>query len=350
MGTDRLTHRLPWHGHLVSSLVLDGIRAGKDQWQSLWPCGPTPGTPGALALAVVCVALATAVHISFGLVRSEAVVFAPYYAATLFAALLGGGTAGFLAMTMGGIVAYSLFAPAEWNAAPFTVENLQNWALYGFSSAAILWAAVSHRGLVQRLREEQQKRQLLNDELAHRLGNSFAGVQAVVNQSLASDNELRGTINARIAALAATNALLCKSDWQVASLKEILAGEFCPYDPSRVSLCGEDVQCPSRTAIMLALVVHELTTNAVKHGALSTSNGRIGVSWQAIGGRLTIDWVERGGPVLAPPTWRGFGSKLLQSAIRGFDGDVETSFEPKGLRCRISLLMPDSAVQSPACN
>ena len=74
-----------------------------------------------------------------------------------------------------------MFAPAEWSAAPFAAENLQNWVLYGASSAAILWAAVSHRGLVQRLREEQQKRQLLNDEMAHRLGNLFAGVQAIVN-------------------------------------------------------------------------------------------------------------------------------------------------------------------------
>jgi len=81
-------------------------------------------------------------------------------------------------------------------------------------------------GLVQRLREEQQKRQLLNDEMAHRLGNSFAGVQAIVNQSLAGEKELRETINARIAALAATNALLSESDWQVASLKEVLAGMF----------------------------------------------------------------------------------------------------------------------------
>jgi two-component sensor histidine kinase len=350
MDTDRLTHRLPWRGHLLSSLLRDGIRTGKDRWQSLWPCELTPGTPGSLALASVCVALATAVHIAFGLVRSETVVFAPYYAATLFAALLGGATAGVLAMTVGGIVAYSLFAPAEWSAAPFTVENLQNWALYGLSSAAILSAAVSHRGLVQRLREEQRKRQLLNDELAHRLGNSFAGVQAIVNQSLAGDKELRATINARIAALAATNALLSKSDWQAASLKEILAGELRPYDPSRVRFCGEDVPCPSCAAIMLALVVHELTTNAVKHGALSNASGRIDVSWQSTGGRLTMDWVEGGGPMPVPATRRGFGSKLLQSAMCGFDGQVETNFEPTGLRCRISLRMTDSPMQSPARN
>jgi two-component sensor histidine kinase len=339
MVTDRLTHRR--RGHLLSSLVRDGIRAGKVKWQSLWPCGLAPGTPGALALAAVCVVLATAVHIAFGLVRSETVVFAPYYAATLFAALLGGGTAGVLAMALGGIVAYSLFAPAEWNSAPLNVENLENWALYGASSAAILWAAVSHRGLVQRLREEQQRRQLRNDELAHRLGNSFAGVQAIVNQSLAGEKELRETINARIAALAATNAMLSKSDWQGASLKEILLGEFRPYDPSRVRLCSEDVQCSSRAAIMLALVVHEPTTNAVKHGALSNAKGRIDVSWQGTGGRPTMDWVESGGPKPVPTTRRGFGSKLLQSAMCGFDGQVETSFEPSGLRCRISLRMTD---------
>jgi two-component sensor histidine kinase len=350
MNTDRLFGHLPRRGQLPSALLRHGIRAGGRLWQSSWPWGLTPGTPGALALAATCVAAATAVHISFGLIRSETVVFAPYYAATLFAALLGGGTAGFLAMTLGGIVAYWLFAPTEWSTAFLTAENLENWALYGSSSAAILWAAVSHRGLLQRLREEQYKRQLLNDELAHRLGNSFAGVQAIVNQSLPDEKGLRETINARIAALAATNALLSKSNWQAASLKEILGGELRPYDPSRIGLCGEDVQCPSRAAIVLALVVHELTTNAVKHGALSTAHGRIDVSWQSTDGYLTMDWVESCGPMVVHPTRRGFGSKLLQSAMRGFDGNVETRFEPSGLRCRLSLLMADIPCARRTCN
>jgi two-component sensor histidine kinase len=335
------TRRPALHGHLIASLVRDAMVASAKGWRSIWPWGLAPGSPGAFAFAAACVAAATAVHIAFGLVRPETVIFAPYYAATLVAVLLGGGAAGLLAMVLGGIVASWLFAPPPWSGALITPENLENWALYGSSSVVILRAAVSYRGLLQRLREEQRKRQLLNEELAHRLGNTFASVQAIVNQSLAGEKELRERINARLAALAATNALLVKSDWQTASLMGILIGEFTPYDPSRIRVRGEDVQCPSCVAAMVALVIHELTTNAAKHGALAKPDGCIDLSWQIVERRLTMHWVESGCTNLAPPTRRGFGTRLLQSAVRGFQGHIETSFDPTGLRCKIFLPLPE---------
>jgi two-component sensor histidine kinase len=307
----------------------------------MWPWGLSPGSPRAFAFAATCVAVATVFHISVGTVRPETVVFAPYYAATLVAALLGGAAAGILAMILGGVIAYWLFAQANWDVALFTVNNLDNWVLYGGSSVVILWAAVSYRSLLQWLREEQRKRQLLTDELAHRLGNTLATVQAVVNQSLASETELREKISARLAALAATNDLLFKSDWQTVSLRDILIGEFRPYGSSRIHWEGEDVQCPSQVVMLLALITHELTTNAVKYGALSKPDGRIDVSWQNVDGRLTIHWVESGNLLLTPPTRKGFGTKLLSSAIRRFHGQVETRFEPSGLNCTISLALPD---------
>jgi two-component sensor histidine kinase len=270
------------------------------------------------------------------------VVFAPYYAATLVATLLGGGAAGILAMILGGATAYWMFAQTEWRVALFTLQNLDNWALYGASSVIILWAAVSYRRLLLRLRDEQQKRQLLHDELAHRLGNTLAIVQTVLNQSLATQNEVREKINARLAALAATNDLLFKSDWQCASLRDILISEFKPYDPLQVHWDGEDVQCPSQTATVLALIIHELTTNAAKYGALSKPDGRINISWHNVDGRLTIEWVESGSLAITPPLRKGFGTKLLYSAIRGCHGQVETSFPPTGLVCKLSLIVPET--------
>jgi diguanylate cyclase len=153
---------------------------------------------------------------------------------------------------------------------------------------------------------------------------------------------LREKINARITALAATNDLLFKSDWQYAFLKDILISEFKPYDFAQVHWDGEDVQCPSQTATVLALIIHELTTNAAKHGALSKSDGRIDISWRNVDDRLTIQWVESGSLALSPPMRKGFGTKLLYSAIKACHGEVETSFPPTGIVCKFSLIMPET--------
>jgi two-component sensor histidine kinase len=339
MNTDRLTLR----GQPFNSAVRNAVRASLRRWRSVWPWGLSPGSPDALALAAICVGAATAIHFSISLVRPASVVFAPYYAATLVAALLAGGAAGVLAMIVGGVVAYWLFAPAQWTLAPLALANVDNWVLYGASSVLILWAALSYRGLLQRLRDEQHKRQLLNEELAHRLGNILASTQTILNQSLAHDRELRDRVGARLAALAATNDLLLESDWQSASLHDILIGELRPYDSARVRWRGEDVRCPSQSALLLALVFHELTTNAAKYGALSKPEGSIEIWWQHVGARLTLHWIESLDLRLAPPTRKGFGSKLLESAIQGLHGEIETIFAPSGLRCKISLILRPAA-------
>jgi len=310
-------------------------------WQTIWLKGLDARSPKAFAFALACVAAATAVHVVIGLVRPDTVVFAPYYAATLVATLVGASAAGSFAMLSGGAIAYLFFAPPEWRFALLRLD-LVNWALYGTSSAVIIWAAVSYRGLVQRLREEQHQRQLLNGELAHRLRNTLANVQTILNQSLAGERELREKINARLTALAATNDLLVFSGWRTASLNDILAGEFRPYDPARVAWRGEEIQCPAEAATMLALMIHELATNAAKYGALSRPDGRIDIAWHREDRMLVLDWVESGDLEVVPPKRQGFGTRLLNSAARGFNGTVETKFLPHGFCCKISLLLPEA--------
>jgi two-component sensor histidine kinase len=318
---------------------LTGRRASS--WQTIWLTGLGARSPQAFAFALACVALATAVHLLIGLVRPDTVVFAPYYAATLIATLVGGSEAGGLAVLVGGAIAYTCFAPPEWKFALLRLD-LVNWALYGTSSAVIVWAAASYRGLVQRLREEEHKRELLNRELAHRLRNTLASVQSILNQSLAGEQELLEKIKARLTALAATNDLLVDSGWRTASLKDILIEEFKPYDLTRIAWRGEEVQCPAEAATMLALMIHELATNAVKYGALSTPHGRVDIAWRKEERRLILDWDESGNLHLAPPSRKGFGTRLLHSAARAFHGSVETSFRPNGLCCRISLVLPEA--------
>jgi two-component sensor histidine kinase len=310
------------------------------RWHSIWHVGLTRRSGAALFFAVACVGIATAVRIGLGRISPDSAVFAPYYSATLVAALVGGAESGTLAAALGAIAAYYLFIPEDWGLASFRLEQLVSLVLYGTSSLVIIWAAQSYRGLLQRLRATEATRELLNRELVHRIKNILANVQGIVGQSLVDQKILRNAINARITALGATNDLLVKSNWHSASLREILIHEFAPYGLSRFQLDGGDVDCPFALAVFLALAVHELTTNAVKYGALSTPDGRIDIAWTNVSGQLTLEWAESGGPEPTVTTREGFGTTLLRSGARQFDGAVDCCFERTGLRCKLSLFVP----------
>jgi two-component sensor histidine kinase len=180
----------------------------------------------------------------------------------------------------------------------------------------------------------------------HRIKNMLAGVQAIVSQSLRDRRELLETVSARLAALGATNDLLVRSEWRNAPIRDILVHEFAPYGLSRFELYGEKVDCPHAVAILLALIIHELTTNAAKYGALSTLSGRIRVAWSLVAGRLAVEWVETGGPPATEPVHAGFGSTLLRSGVRQFQGTIERRFEPTGLYCAFSLMLPQEPEQT----
>ena len=316
------------------------VRRGLDWWQSIWGLGLRSGSWSAWAFALGCVAIATLVREGLGLVGPDSALFASYYAATLVAALVAGAAAGTVAAIAGGLVALWLFVPPDWVAAPFVKEQVVGVLTFSISSLVIIWAAESYRGVLFRLREEEGTRRLLNHELDHRIKNILASVQAIVHETLREQPESRDRIGARIAALGATNDLLMRSEWSGASLRKILTGEFAPYGLTRFALDGEDVECPAGAAISLALIVHELTTNASKYGALSRPGGCVDVSWRCQGDRLRLDWIERGGPPSQPPTRSGFGTKLLRRSVRQFDGTVDIQYPPTGLELRLSLRLP----------
>ncbi len=309
-------------------------------WRELWRGGLQPGSLSSLLFALICVVIATIIRIALGELSSASTVFASYYSATLVAALVGGVPAGVLAAFSGAVAGFWLFVPPDWKSHVFDQDQLVSALLFAGSSWVIIWAAKSYRDLLWRLREEQDRRQLLNHELAHRIKNTLAIVQAVAGQTLRDQPAALGKLNNRIAALAATNDLLIKSEWRGAFLREIIAGEFAPYDPARFALSGEDLECPSEIATVLALIFHELTTNAAKYGALSTPHGRVTLSWIKHSDRVKFDWVENGGPPPAASRREGFGATLLRKGLRQFDGAVEMTFAPSGLHCRLSLSLP----------
>jgi two-component sensor histidine kinase len=318
----------------------------RSRWRSVWQTGLPPRSPSALLFAVACVAVATAVRVGLGIISPDSAVFAPYYSATLVAALVGGVESGAVATGLGAVAAYALFVPPEWNLASFRIEQAVSIVLYGTSSVIIIWAAESYRGLLQRLRSEETAIRLLNLELVHRIKNMLAGVQAIVGHSLRDQQELLDTVSARLAALGATNDLLIRSEWRSAPLRDILVREFAPYGLSRFELHGDDIDCPYAVAILLALLIHELTTNAAKYGALSSPSGRVRVAWNVAASRLALEWTEAGGPPAAEPARTGFGSTLLRSGVRQFQGTIERRFDPTGLYCAFSFVIPREPAQT----
>jgi two-component sensor histidine kinase len=312
------------------------------QWRALWLGGLPPRSSFALLFALACVAIATLVRVGLGAISPESAVFAPYYSATLVAALVGGASAGGLAALAGAIAVFCLFVPPDWKSHAFDIEELVSYFLFAGSSLVIIWAANSYRGLLRRLREEQNTRQLLNHELAHRIGNMLSIVQAMIRQTRRDDPAAFTKLNDRIGALAATSNLLIMSQWRGAAMSAIFDAEFAPYDASRFHLDGEDFECAAELATTLALIFHELTTNAVKYGALSAPQGRIALSWRRHDDRIDFDWVESGGPSPPPPAFRrkGFGTTLVNKGLQLFDGVVDMRFETAGLHCRLSLALP----------
>jgi two-component sensor histidine kinase len=318
------------------------VKLAFGRWRALWHAGLPSRSGFSLVFALACVAVATIVRIGLGAISPASAVFAPYYSATLVAALVGGAAAGGCAAIAGAVAAFWLFVPPDWTSHAFDIEQVVNYVLFAASSLVIIWAANSYRELLLQLREAQERRQLLNYELAHRIKNTLAIVQAVIGQTLSDQPAALDRLNARIAALAATNDLLIDSEWRGASVHQILAGEFAPYDASRFRLDGEDFACPSAVAIMLALVFHELTTNAAKHGALSAAGGTINITWTIRSGRLDLDWIESGGPAPTLSRSAGFGTTLLHKGLQQFDGEVDMDFTPRGLHCKLSLTLPAS--------
>ena len=309
----------------------------------------SPGSAKAYVFATFCVVIASLARWGLGLLSEGILVFPTYYPAVLFAALIGGAGAGTFAAILGGVIGWWAFMPPHFS---FSLTNAQQIGLltYLFASLLIVWGADHHRRLTKRLedeekfrKDEEKFRKLAVDELAHRLKNKLATIQSIISFQLRDDPQIRDAILSRLTALSATDDLIMATQGQGARLRDILSAELRPYEVSRVSMEGPDVLLPSKLALMMALLVHELATNAAKYGALSSSVGNLSIRWSLADARLDLDWRESGGPAVTAPNHRGFGTRLFSRALKQFGGDVEATFATTGLICKLSLVLPESS-------
>jgi PAS domain S-box-containing protein len=189
----------------------------------------------------------------------------------------------------------------------------------------------------------EEARQLLLRELDHRVKNTLSTVQAVVELTLHSSSTLEGfgeTLRGRIAALARMHSAIWRNHGTPIQLRELVELSLAPFgrDNERASMEGDEVSIPPQTAGALGLALHELATNAIRHGALAAAAGRVRVRWNLEHDRLRLEWHESGGPPVSPPAHRGFGSVLIERSIPyELGGRVDLEFAPEGLRCTIAF-------------
>jgi PAS domain S-box-containing protein len=183
--------------------------------------------------------------------------------------------------------------------------------------------------------------QLLLSELNHRVKNTLATVQAIAFQSLgALPSEYFEIFNDRLVALARAHDLLMQRNWEAADLREIVAqavSPLCATGPDgRFAIEGPAVLIPADKAASWSMALHELCTNALKHGAFKSDAGKVKIVWDSSeSGRLRFRWSEHGGPPVTVPKHRGFGSRLIESLGRELAGGASIQFEPDGLICTI---------------
>jgi PAS domain S-box-containing protein len=214
-----------------------------------------------------------------------------------------------------------------------------------------------HSGIavdVTETREAEEIQKLLIKELSHRVKNSLATVQAIANQTsrrTVSKDDFVTTFTARLQSLARAHALLTQSNWQGTDIVDIVREQltFAGHD-SRIVPSGPRIRLSSQYSLQMALVMHELGTNARKYGALSVPGGKLEITWRVsnkVGNLwLLLDWVETGGPPVKTPKSKGFGSALLERSFSA-GGETQVEYRREGLVCKIRLPMEQATQADP---
>jgi two-component sensor histidine kinase len=194
----------------------------------------------------------------------------------------------------------------------------------------------------QQLLEQDAFQRQVSAELAHRLKNQLALVQAIINQTTRTANDpatLGATLRGRIGVLAEAHDLLVHGGTGMTSVEDIVRKAISIYDTRRFTIGGPEVQIADRPAVSLALMLHELGTNAAKYGALSGPAGQVDIRWDVSGGperQFVLSWTERDGPAVVKPEKKGAGSRLIVSGV-GSGSDVRHEFDEDGVLCRLSV-------------
>ena len=200
-------------------------------------------------------------------------------------------------------------------------------------------------------KQAADRQRLMTDELNHRVKNTLAVIQTmatVTSRTATNIAEFSKGFVARIMSLSRTHNILTDGQWEAADLRDILQNELSSFDDdngSRFQLQGPAIRLPPKMAVDFGMIIHELVTNAVKHGSLSRAEGSLEVRWaistQGANPSVELEWIERHGPQIKKPNKLGFGSRLIQGLVtESFRGHVNFDFAADGLRCSLRFSAP----------
>ena len=222
-------------------------------------------------------------------------------------------------------------------------------------AGATIGAVVAISDIEHRKRAEAQQ-DILHHELGHRLKNTLALVQAIATQTLRNVTDLdaaRDALSARLVAMGKAHDILLSGESESAGMEAVLRGALSIHDdggPQRFRLSGPDLAVGPKAALSLALMAHELATNAIKYGALSTQEGSVVLSWAVERGggangthepgteaTIALLWREQGGPPVAEPSRKGFGTRLIERGLVGaIGGTVRLAYPETGVTCTVT--------------
>jgi PAS domain S-box-containing protein len=211
-----------------------------------------------------------------------------------------------------------------------------------FAEGKVVGVAAVHRDMTDRRHYEEHMAFTMR-ELSHRTKNMLAVVQGLTHMIArrsdsieAFETRLRGCIQA----LAYSHDLLVQHDWEGATLEELLRvqlGSFGGLDSGRILAQGPEVFLQPQAMQSLGLILHELGTNATKHGALSVESGRVTIDWAWRDAGVALTWTESGGPAVVAPARKGFGQVVFERIGAALDGAIATEFRAEGLVCAIMI-------------
>jgi len=195
----------------------------------------------------------------------------------------------------------------------------------------------------QNQRKAVQNRDVLLNELNHRVKNTLSTIQSMATQTARhhpQPGEFLPIFEARLLGLSASHNLLTQTAWDSADLWDIAQVELSPVlgdESTRWAADGPMVRLKPEPTVAIGMALRELATNAAKYGALSNDKGRVLLRWGVVGDEVELVWREVGGPAVAPPTRRAYGSRLIPSVVRQIDGRLEMDYHPEGVRCKITF-------------
>ncbi|MBT9370517.1 sensor histidine kinase [Rhizobium sp. CSW-27] len=314
------------------------IQVGDSWWMLLIPRRRPSLLVGQL-IALGCAAVAVGLWFLLRSVLLGA-PFITFFPFIVVATAWGGRAGGIALMTCGVVFATTVWLSIRPVSLPSALISSTVFTLFGALTVGIIHAM---QVLVAALERAEQQAEVLAREMRHRVGNIMQLVQAIAQMTARSCSDLSEFMprfEGRMRALSEAHRMSSGQNAMPNDLETMLRILLSAYDPERLRLIGPACSLDGDTAPRVALVIHELATNAAKYGALSVPHGAVRIEWHLLPATLELVWREEGGPPVSPPTRKGFGSRLIAASLAPGGGAADLHFDPEGLRCTLRLPRP----------